>query len=100
TINHTLLTLESARAAGLDVRAIVLTPWPGEPTPIERSNRATIAELGAIDVEILERAHSREPRELARVGESLPWRRWLTPPATASRVRAAAAPTSGCRRDR
>ena len=28
TINHTLLTLEAARAAGLDVRAVVLTPWP------------------------------------------------------------------------
>ena len=28
TINHTLLTVEAARAAGLDVRAVVLTPWP------------------------------------------------------------------------
>ncbi len=31
TINHTLLTLRAARAAGLDVRAVVLTPWPGRP---------------------------------------------------------------------
>jgi len=46
TINHTLLTLESARAAGLEVAAIVLTPWPAEPTEIESSNRETIAALG------------------------------------------------------
>ena len=28
TINHTLLTIEAARAAGLEVAAVVLTPWP------------------------------------------------------------------------
>ena len=28
TINHTLLTLEAARAAGLTVAGVVLTPWP------------------------------------------------------------------------
>jgi dethiobiotin synthetase len=50
TINHTLLTLEAARAAGLDVRAVVLTPWPREPPAIERSNRETIARLGAVEV--------------------------------------------------
>ena len=79
TINHTLLTLESARAAGLDVRAIVLTPWPGEPLSIERSNRVTIADAGAIEVATLRRAPSHEPPDLAEVGESLPWRRWLDP---------------------
>jgi dethiobiotin synthetase len=50
TINHTLLTLESARAAGLEVRAVVLTPWPAEPTEIEASNRETIATLGEVPV--------------------------------------------------
>jgi dethiobiotin synthetase len=45
TINHTLLTVEAARAGGLEVDAIVLTPWPEEPTEIERSNRETIADL-------------------------------------------------------
>jgi dethiobiotin synthetase len=43
TINHTLLTLEAARAAGLDVRAVVLTPWPAEAGVMERSNRDTLA---------------------------------------------------------
>jgi dethiobiotin synthetase len=53
TINHTLLTLESARAAGLEVAAIALNPWPEQPSEIERDNRETIAELGAVRVEVL-----------------------------------------------
>ena len=53
TINHTLLTIEAARAAGLDVAAVVLTPWPDAPDPIEQSNRETIAALGEVRVETL-----------------------------------------------
>jgi dethiobiotin synthetase len=55
TINHTLLTLEVARAAGLDVTAVVLTPWPQQPSEIERSNRETIAALGEVEVLTLPR---------------------------------------------
>jgi dethiobiotin synthetase len=50
TINHTLLTLEAVRAAGLRVAAVVLTPWPSEPDALARSNRETIAKLGAVEV--------------------------------------------------
>ena len=46
TINHTLLTVEAARAAGLRVAGVVMTPWPDEPAEIERSNRETIERLG------------------------------------------------------
>jgi dethiobiotin synthetase len=53
TINHTLLTLESARAAGLEVAVVVLNPWPEKPSEIERSNRETIANLGHARVETL-----------------------------------------------
>jgi len=53
TINHTLLTIEAARSAGLDVTAVVLTPWPAEPSAIEQSNRETIAALGRVNVETL-----------------------------------------------
>lgn len=53
TINHTLLTLESARAAGLEVAAVVLNPWPEEPTEIQRDNRKTIARLGQVRGETL-----------------------------------------------
>jgi dethiobiotin synthetase len=53
TINHTLLTIEAARTAGLEVAAVVLTPWPSEPTAVERSNRETIERLGGVEVETL-----------------------------------------------
>ncbi len=43
TINHTLLTIEAVRGAGLEVAAVVLTPWPEAPSPMEVSNRETIA---------------------------------------------------------
>ncbi len=61
TINHTLLTLEAARAAGLEVTAVVLTPWPDEPEQIERSNRETIAALGDVQVEALPHLDLDEP---------------------------------------
>jgi dethiobiotin synthetase len=53
TINHTLLTVESVRAAGLEVRAIALTPWPPEPNAMERSNRETIQRLGEVEIELI-----------------------------------------------
>ncbi len=53
TINHTLLTLEAARAASLSVAAVVLTPWPERPTEVEASNRETIAALGEVQVQTL-----------------------------------------------
>jgi len=77
TINHTLLTIESARAAGLDVRAVVLTPWPGTPGELERCNRATIARLGDVEVACLSRIAEPDLAALARAGEALPWRQWM-----------------------
>lgn len=53
TINHSLLTVESVRSAGLEVRAVVLTPWPDEPEAIHRSNRETIGRLAAVEVATL-----------------------------------------------
>lgn len=61
TINHTLLTIEAARSAGLEVRAVVLTPWPPDPSEMERSNRATIASLGEVEVTTLERIDLADP---------------------------------------
>jgi dethiobiotin synthetase len=54
-INHTLLTVEAARAAGLDTMLVVLTPWPDAPSIVERSNRDAIERLGAIRTLTLER---------------------------------------------
>jgi dethiobiotin synthetase len=76
TINHTLLSIESARAADLDVRAVVLTPWPETPGELERSNRETIARLGEIEVAGLARVSSPSAVDLARAGSALPWQRW------------------------
>ena len=50
SINHTLLTVESARSVGLKVAAIVLNPWPEDPTPIEADNRETIAAMSGVEV--------------------------------------------------
>jgi dethiobiotin synthetase len=77
TINHTLLTLKAARASGLEVRAVVLTPWPEDPSALEGSNRETIARMGEVEVDTLARASGPQVAELARVGAALPWRRWL-----------------------
>ncbi len=61
TINHTLLTLTAARSAGLAVAAVVLTPWPEDPSQIEESNRETIARLGKVEVETLPRLDLSSP---------------------------------------
>jgi dethiobiotin synthetase len=78
TINHTLLTLEAARAARLDVTAVVLTPWPESPGELERSNRATIETLGAVSVETLPEIARAEPALLSDAAQSLPLRGWLS----------------------
>jgi len=61
TINHTLLTIEAARGAGLTVESVVLTPWPERPSSIEDSNRETVESLGRIRVETLPRLDLADP---------------------------------------
>jgi dethiobiotin synthetase len=78
TINHTLLTVAAARAAGLEVRGVVLTPWPDEPSPMEASNRRTIATLGEVEVATLGFVRPLGVLELADAGQELPYDRWLT----------------------
>jgi dethiobiotin synthetase len=71
TINHTLLTLEAARAVGLRVWGVVLTPWPAEPSRLEASNRVTIARLGGVPVGTLPRLETLDPPHLAPAGAAL-----------------------------
>jgi dethiobiotin synthetase len=78
TINHTLLTLQAARGAKLEVRAVVLTPWPEQPSVLEHSNRETIARLGEVEVAGLGHVRSPDAVDLAMAGTELPWRRWLS----------------------
>lgn len=77
TISHTLLSLEAARAVGLQVAAVVLTPWPVQPSVMERSNRATIETLGGVEVQTLAAISGPDRAALARAGSQLPWERWL-----------------------
>ena len=74
TINHTLLTVESARAAGLSVAGVVMTPWPRAPEPIERSNRETVERLSGVAVSGLPPT---SPQTLAEAGEELALDEWL-----------------------
>jgi dethiobiotin synthetase len=76
TINHTLLTLEAARSSGLRVAGVVMTPWPGDPKPIERSNRATVERLGSARVTGLPPT---SPESLAEAAPALPLEEWLSP---------------------
>ena len=77
TINHTLLTLEAARAAHLAVAGVVLTPWPQDPSVIQRSNRATIAARGFVEVATLGVVARADPALLADAGAGLPLERWF-----------------------
>ncbi len=74
TINHTLLTVEAARAVGLEVAGIVMTPWPADPARIERSNRATVERLAGVPVSGLGPV---ELGTLAARGAELPLGDWL-----------------------
>ncbi len=74
TINHTLLTVEAARTAGLRVAGVVMTPWPAEPTEMERSNRATIERLA--DARVSHLPPTTLDR-LAEAGAGLPLEDWL-----------------------
>jgi dethiobiotin synthetase len=74
TINHTLLTVESARAAGLRVAGVVMTPWPPNPEPIQISNRETIERLARVPVAGLPPT---SPDRLVEAGEALPLLEWL-----------------------
>ncbi len=56
---------------------VVLTPWPADPSEVERDNRETIARLGGVRVSVLPVIARAEPELLARAGEQLPIDRWL-----------------------
>lgn len=77
TINHTLLSIEAVLAAGLSPVGVVITPWPAEPTELERSNRHTVAGLSGLEVSTLSVVL---PDSLAEGGGSLPIETWLSEP--------------------
>jgi dethiobiotin synthetase len=50
TINHVQLTLEAARARGLAVAGVVLTPWPAHPSLIEQDNREFLEKSSGLPI--------------------------------------------------
>jgi len=51
TLNHTLLTLQAARAAGLDVAGVLYNPLgPGPADAVERANPAIAAEFSEVPI--------------------------------------------------
>ncbi|WP_051471274.1 dethiobiotin synthase [Patulibacter minatonensis] len=75
TINHVLLTLEAARAVGLEVRGVVLTPWD-DGDPLADDNRRTLAESSGVPVDVLPRT-AMDPASLARATDGLPVQAWV-----------------------
>jgi len=51
-----------------------MTPWPGEPSDMEVSNRETVEQLADVRVSGLP---STKPDGLAEAGASLPLEHWL-----------------------
>jgi dethiobiotin synthetase len=74
-INHSLMTIECARAAGLRVAGVVLTPWPDQPGDVELSNAGTIARLGDTRVDVLPPT---TPADLASAAAELPIEYYLS----------------------
>lgn len=73
TINHTLLSVAAARAAGLEVRAIVMNPWPDAPSAMEADNRATIGALTGVPVWTLAPVDPITPDALAAAASAAGW---------------------------
>ena len=74
TINHTVLTVEAARMAGLVVAGVVMSPWPKRPTEVEASNRETVGRLTNAKVSVL---GPTDRASLASAGGTLPLDTWL-----------------------
>ncbi len=79
TINHTLLTVEAARAAGLRVAGVVLGPWPQEPAAAEeaQANAEAISRVGAVEVAQMPLVDGPRLDALTAAGATLPIERWM-----------------------
>ncbi len=75
TINHSLLTVEAARVAGLAVAGVVMTPWPERPSAMARSNRDTVERVAGVSVRGLPETSL---DRLADAGAALPISEWLS----------------------
>lgn len=74
TISDTRLAVDRARAEGLEVRAVVLSGWPIEPSEIQLSNQRTIEELLELPVVTLGLT---DPDSIAVAAADLPATDWV-----------------------
>ncbi|MDO9408043.1 ATP-dependent dethiobiotin synthetase BioD [Patulibacter sp.] len=74
-INHVRLTVDVARAAGLDVRAIVLTPWAAGDVLADDARR-TVAALTDVPTHVMPLAEP-TPAGLADAASELPVASWI-----------------------
>jgi len=74
TINHSLLTIESVRAAGLYVSCVVFGPWPQEPDAMQADNIATVERLGEVSTATLQFINHSNVAEFEHAGTRLPLR--------------------------
>lgn len=70
TINHVLLTLEAARARGLVIVGVVLTPWSPRASAIEADNRALLETQSGVPVRALPHVAAPDAARLAEAGEA------------------------------
>ncbi len=79
TINHTLLTVQAARAAGLRVAGVAMGPWPGDPVARRESeaNVRAIEALGDVAVSPVPLVARPDVADLAAAGATLPLDLWL-----------------------
>lgn len=68
TINHVQLTIEVARARGLTVAGVVLTPWATQPSLIEQDNRAFLEKSTGLPILGLGAVESPRADHLAAAG--------------------------------
>ncbi len=77
TINHCLLTVEALRQRRLEVRGIVMGPWPEAPSAIEQDNLKTVAELAGVPVVTIPHVALLTRDSFEAAGAGIPASDWL-----------------------
>lgn len=79
TINHTLLTVEFARASGIEVLGVVINDYPCVPDLAERTNPEAIAWLVDVPVDVIDHDPGVDPGagELGGVTEQIARQPWF-----------------------
>ncbi|OBF03212.1 dethiobiotin synthase [Mycobacterium sp. ACS4054] len=78
TLNHTALTLEALAAHNVSCAGLVIGSWPGNPGPVETSNRSALARLGAVRAALPAGAGSMGAAQFAEMSAAAFDRDWVT----------------------